>query len=166
MRPGCGKSTARSTSAVARGARCGRVAAADAADGFVTEGGEPRQVVDPEPHVDLTVVALACSAAGEAAALAEAVRERAAMPFDLAAAPPLRFTLFELGAGRHALLRVWHHVLGDALSARVLQRELSDAYATAHAGRDPALAPLAIDFLTSAVAAAGGRCARRRESPF
>jgi hypothetical protein len=36
---------------------------------------------------------------------------------------------------RYALLRVWHHILVDGLSARILQKEVSEAYAMAHAGQ-------------------------------
>jgi hypothetical protein len=54
--------------------------------------------------------------------------------FDLAARVPMRWTLFELGQDRHALLRVWHHILGDGLSAGLLQKEISEAYARAWQG--------------------------------
>ena len=74
------------------------------------------------------------------------MRERALRPFDLAAATPLRWTLFELAGGRHALLRVWHHILGDGISAHALHKDLSDAYAKALAGADPALPALPIDY--------------------
>jgi amino acid adenylation domain-containing protein len=122
---------------------------------FVTVAAEPRQVIDPDPVVDLEVVDLAGAAEDDERRLALAVRTHVARPFDLALATPLRWTLFRLGSERFALLRVWHHILGDALSARVLQYELSEAYAAARAGRDLALPALPIDYADYAVWQAG-----------
>jgi amino acid adenylation domain-containing protein len=122
---------------------------------FVTVAAEPRQVIDPAPVVDLEVVDLAGAADDDEPRLASAVLAHASRPFDLALATPLRWTLFRLGPGRFALLRVWHHILGDALSARVLQYELSEAYAAARAGRDLALPALPIDYADYAIWQAG-----------
>ena len=118
---------------------------------FVTVAAEPQQVIDAEPVVDLEVVELGGPAEDEELRLASAVEQRASRPFDLALATPLRWTLFRLGPERFALLRVWHHVLGDALSARILQDELSDAYAAVRAGRDPSLPTLPIEYADYAV---------------
>jgi len=113
---------------------------------FVAFGAEPQQIVDDAPPVDLEIVALAGGDDTEDQRLGRAVREHAARPFDIAAATPIRWTLFELGPARCALLRVWHHILGDGLSAGVLQSEISEAYAAAHAGHEVALPPLAVDY--------------------
>ena len=50
-------------------------------------------------------------------------------PFDLAAAPLMRFALIRLSADRHRLLISNHHLLMDGWSAPVLVRELLQAYA-------------------------------------
>jgi amino acid adenylation domain-containing protein len=113
---------------------------------FVTVASLPCQVIDPEPLAELEIVTLAAAGRDEEQRLEEAVRERALRPFDLAAATPLRWTLFELAGGRHALLRVWHHILGDGISARALHKDLSDAYAAARGGSDPTLPALPIDY--------------------
>jgi hypothetical protein len=63
----------------------------------------------------------------------------------------LRWTLFELAPGRHALLRVLHHILADGISSRMLHRDLADAYAAARAGADPALPALPVDYADYAV---------------
>ena len=113
---------------------------------FVTVGAEPRQVIDGDPVVDLEELDLSDGAEPEDERLQAAVRERVARPFDMAVATPLRWTLFTLGPSRHALLRVMHHILGDALSTRILQAELSEAYEAARGGRSPALPSLLIDY--------------------
>ncbi len=113
---------------------------------FPTVQGVPCQVIDDKPVIELEIVELSGAAADEEQRLAEAVRERAMLPFELAAATPIRWSLFELGPGRHALLRVWHHILCDALSARVLNDDLSKAYAAVAIGRAAALPPLPVEF--------------------
>ncbi len=113
---------------------------------YVPADGEPRQVVDATAGPMLEVVDLSGAGPDAGARLDEAVHERMSRPFDLAAAPPVRFTLFVLGGRRHALLRVWHHITSDGLSAPILQDDLTEAYAAAREGRPPGWTPLPIDF--------------------
>lgn len=122
---------------------------------FLCGNNGPVQVIDAEPVVVLERVALAGDPAEMERCLESAVREHASRPFDLAAGTPLRWTLFELGSERHALLRVWHHILGDAISAEILQRELSAAYSAVRAGRDPAMPALVVDYADFATWQAG-----------
>ena len=119
--------------------------------GFVAGADGPAQIVDAAPTVALEETDLRSGAGDPERRLEEAVHERAARPFDLAVAPPVRWTLFELDADRFALLRVSHHIMGDAWSGRILHSEVSEAYAKACAKRDPALPPLAVDFADYAV---------------
>ncbi|MBK7792851.1 MAG: AMP-binding protein [Betaproteobacteria bacterium] len=119
---------------------------------FTTVDGQPQQVIDAEPAVHLEVVDLR---GADLQRLGQAAREHATRPFDLAAAPPIRWTVFALGPDRHALLRTWHHVLGDAASARVLQKEVSAAYAAARTGGDPVLPPLPVEYADYSIWLAG-----------
>lgn len=114
---------------------------------YVMVGGAPHQVVDPSAAATLEIVDLSGADGGADAALDAAVHERVTRPFDLAAAAPVRFALFRLGPDRHALLRVWHHIMSDGLSAPILERELSQAHAAARAGGAPRWARLPIDYL-------------------
>ncbi len=109
---------------------------------FVNVGGEPRQQVDDEPSLELEIVDLE----GRGERLADEVRARVARPFELDRKAPLRFALFRLGPRRHALLRVWHHIIADGLSSSILQRDLNEAYAAARSRRTPRWAPLAVDY--------------------
>ncbi|MBK6806134.1 MAG: hypothetical protein IPG84_15470 [Betaproteobacteria bacterium] len=109
---------------------------------FAVVDGEPRQHVDDEPSIPFEFVDLS----GRDADLDAEVRARIERPFDLAAAAPVRFTLFRRASGRHTLLRVWHHIVSDGLSTPLLQRDLTEAYAAARAGREPRWAPLAVDY--------------------
>jgi amino acid adenylation domain-containing protein len=133
---------------------------------FVAGEDRVQQMIDAEPSVDLEVADLAADAVDDAPALAAAVRQRTNRRFDLAAGTPLRWTLLRRGPSRYALLRVSHHILSDALSARLLHRELSEAYAALRSGRDPALPPLAIDYADYAVWQAHGASRVERSLAF
>jgi amino acid adenylation domain-containing protein len=113
---------------------------------FVVRDGTPMQVVDPAPPLDFECVDLGAGG-DEDARLEDAVRERALQPFDLAAKPPIRWTLYTLGPGRHAFLRSWHHILGDAQSAKAMNDDIGRAYAAVLAGAPAALPPLEVDYL-------------------
>ncbi|NGO44964.1 non-ribosomal peptide synthase/polyketide synthase [Streptomyces ureilyticus] len=76
------------------------------------------------------------------ARLAEAVRT----PFDLAAEPPLRATLFDLGGDDYVLLLVLHHIAGDGASMAPLARDIAEAYAARTRGEEPAWAELPIQY--------------------
>ncbi|MER7188093.1 amino acid adenylation domain-containing protein, partial [Streptomyces hyaluromycini] len=84
------------------------------------------------------VRALAVSEAELARRLAEGARR----PFDLSVEPPLRAELFTTGPDRHVLLLVVHHSGSDALSTRIIGRDLGRAYEARAAGRAPQFAPV------------------------
>ncbi|WP_053739037.1 hybrid non-ribosomal peptide synthetase/type I polyketide synthase [Nocardia sp. NRRL S-836] len=88
---------------------------------FVEVAGAPRQVLGapglPVRHVVTTEHALP-----------ELAETELAQPFDLAAQPPVRAVLAELGARDHALLLTLHHIATDATSNTVLLHELAALY--------------------------------------
>ncbi|WP_425583408.1 condensation domain-containing protein [Streptosporangium oxazolinicum] len=61
-------------------------------------------------------------------AVREAVREEILRAFDLEKGPLARFTLFEVGPGRHLLLFVAHHLVFDGQSKDILVRDLAAFY--------------------------------------
>lgn len=54
------------------------------------------------------------------------------VPFDLAAAPPVRWSLYVLGPDRYALTLLIHHIATDAWSRAVITRDLSALYRAHH----------------------------------
>ncbi|MGK4578986.1 non-ribosomal peptide synthase/polyketide synthase [Kitasatospora sp. HPMI-4] len=78
----------------------------------------------------------------EESRLTEELVAAARLPFDLAAQPPLRARLFEVGAEEHVLLLTVHHIAGDGWSMGPLASDLAAAYAARCGGREPGWAPL------------------------
>ena len=107
---------------------------------FAELEGEPYQIVEPQLHLALPV---------ETASYVEveaALREEASLPFDLGRGPLLRLRLLRLGDDDHVLLLTFHHVVSDAWSIGVLQREFAALYQAFHAGDDDPLPPLPVQY--------------------
>ncbi len=69
-----------------------------------------------------------------AAEVLERMRAEAARPFDPAAGPLLRCTVYEVADGSHRVLLAAHHLVCDGWSLGVLLRDLSAAYRAEAAG--------------------------------
>ncbi len=103
--------------------------------------GEPVQLVRPAGPVPLPVVPVA----GEPA-LDEALHADLLRPFDLAAGPLFRATLFRLGATAHVLSLCVHHIVSDGWSLDVLCTELAALYDTSLRGEPSPLPEPAIQY--------------------
>jgi amino acid adenylation domain-containing protein len=112
------------------------------------EAGEvPVQVVAPFAgfRVDLDDLS---HLAGEArdAELKRRLADDGARPFDLAAGPLFRATLYRLADDEHVLLIGMHHVVCDAWSMAILFRELSALYEAYRQGRECHLPDLPVQY--------------------
>lgn len=67
-------------------------------------------------------------------------------PFDLAAAPPVRFRLVRAAEDDHWLASTFHHVVTDGWSSNVFLRELAAVHDALAQGRPSPLAPLRMQF--------------------
>ena len=103
--------------------------------------GRPVQIVHDPHDVDVEVLA---ATSWEAAN--QQARPRAVAPFDLAAAPPLRCTVWQGIPGGDALLLSIHHIAVDGWSLAPLFDDLAHAYETARAGDVPDLPELAVQY--------------------
>ncbi|WP_327279193.1 non-ribosomal peptide synthetase [Streptomyces sp. NBC_01205] len=115
---------------------------------FSHEDGVPAQhVLAAADTAGLDVVELPPAVRdGGRAALAEAVREVALRPFDLAAAPPFRATLLRIAADDHVLVLAMHHIVSDGWSLDVLTGDLSACYHARSGGRPPQLAAPPVEY--------------------
>ncbi|MFE0105094.1 amino acid adenylation domain-containing protein [Streptomyces sp. NPDC059009] len=109
---------------------------------LVDHEGVPYQQVLPveRARLDVPVVDIA---AGD---LAEAMRESAEHTFALNSEIPFRARILRLGADEHMLSLVIHHIASDGESMAPLIREVSAAYAERREGREPAFAPLPVQY--------------------
>jgi len=73
-------------------------------------------------------------------------RATAAQPFDLARPPLFRFKLCILSPGEVAVVIVAHHIIFDGWSYGQFMQDLLVAYRAAHAGAEPTLPPLPLQF--------------------
>ena len=102
---------------------------------------EPAQVLEPG-MTDLSGLGREAREQAVAAALAD----ESARPFDLEAGPLLRVRLLRLAADEHVIICMLHHIVCDGWSTGVLIREIGAHYqAFVHGGRD-ALEPLPIQY--------------------
>ena len=93
---------------------------------FDREGNYQR--VLPPAEVSPRFVDLSLEPATAEAALVGAVREEAARPFDLAAAPPWRVLVLKLEPARHRLVFTAHHVIVDGWSTALVLDEVFRLY--------------------------------------
>ena len=114
---------------------------------FATHAGEPVQVIAPKLTLPLQVFDLRrLPPAGREASAARIAREEARRPFDLARGPLLRATLLRADDAADTLLLSMHHIISDAWSVEVLEREFRALYTSFSAGGPASLAPLPIQY--------------------
>ena len=107
-----------------------------------TEDGKARPVLHEPAPVALARADVSDRSEAEREAAARARAEAGACaPFDLTAAPPVRFGLVRIAPERHLLWLALHHIVSDGWSMEILVQELFSAYAAFREGRAPALAP-------------------------
>jgi amino acid adenylation domain-containing protein/non-ribosomal peptide synthase protein (TIGR01720 family) len=119
---------------------------------FTDDGGEPRQVVAPEPAVPLPVLDLGALPSDGRLGTARRLSEQASgRPFDLKHGPLLRTTLLRLAPDDHVLLLSMHHIVGDGWSMGVLLREVTECYRAARGARSARLPDLPVQYPDFAV---------------
>ncbi len=113
---------------------------------------EPVQTVHPETEQALWIVDLAGLPAAQRDAEAHRLaRNEARRPFNLTLLPLMRTTLLRLAADAHRLMLTMHHIVSDAWSMDVLQRELGILVDALSAGRPDPLPELALQYPDFAV---------------
>jgi amino acid adenylation domain-containing protein len=112
---------------------------------FTVIEGVPHQLIRPSERFVLDVVDVSQDDAPEAHAFELASRQ-ARTPFDLAQDAPFRALLIVIGPDEHLLALTVHHVVADAWSTRILNRELVELYTAEREGRAPRLPELPIQY--------------------
>ncbi|MEU9337114.1 amino acid adenylation domain-containing protein [Streptomyces sp. NPDC048290] len=110
---------------------------------FREEDGAPlRRVLPPGPVAPRLVDLGGLPVASREPSARGLHREDARRPFDLAAAPPVRHTLYRLAPRRHVLTVVAHHLICDGRSFDIFTTELAALYEAFSTGRPCPLAPV------------------------
>ncbi|UEM07014.1 amino acid adenylation domain-containing protein (plasmid) [Skermanella rosea] len=107
--------------------------------------GEGEQVVEPAGPVPVDLRDWR-DRAEDAEALAAAIREESARPFDLGRGPPLRASAIRIAESRTAIVLAIHHIAADAWSLGILSGDLLSAYRARLSGAAPAWAPLPVSY--------------------
>jgi len=114
---------------------------------FVSEGGEPVQIIAPELHVDLPTMDLRGLPDGERQREAQRLtRLEAELPFDLQEGPVIRARLLRLAQSECLLLLTIHHIAADGWSLDILMNELFAFYRGRQAGTPATLPELTIQY--------------------
>jgi amino acid adenylation domain-containing protein len=117
---------------------------------FVSEGGEPVQVIAPSVDVPLIVEAVPDQEDQERW-VSEVAQEEARRGFDLGQGPLLRVRLLRLAAEEHVALLTMHHIVSDGWSMGVFVRELAALYEAYVGGKESPLPELPIQYADYAV---------------
>ncbi len=116
---------------------------------FVVSGGEVRQIVLPQEKVDLPLSVV------DLRGMSEQKQEEVAsvriyaenlQHFDLSADVLWRTALFQLSEDHSILLTIMHHIICDAWSIEIFNRELFQLYDYLRTGTGELLAPLAVQY--------------------
>ena len=112
---------------------------------YLTQGGEPVQLVVPPFPVELRVVDAGPDE------LVGLFREQFARGFDLSTGPLWRAMLVRIPGQDHVLLMTAHHIATDGWSAVVLEREVTELCVARVTGRPPKLDDLSVQYADYAV---------------
>src|SRR4029077_2096639 len=119
---------------------------------FQVIDGEPMQIIAPAARLPIETIDLSFVRATDIAAESNAlIADEAGRAFDLAAGPLFRATIADFGTGGVMLLLTMHHIVSDALSLRVIERDLRALYEAFVEGTRPALPPRPMQYADFAV---------------
>jgi amino acid adenylation domain-containing protein len=119
---------------------------------FQVIDGEPMQIIAPAARVPIETIDLSFVRATDLAAESNAlIADEAGRAFDLASGPLFRATIADFGTGGVMLLLTMHHIVSDAWSLRVIERDLRALYEAFVEGTRLALPPRPMQYADFAV---------------
>jgi hypothetical protein len=114
---------------------------------FISEDGEPAQVIDAPDSFQLRREDLSRLPAAQRDVVAQRmIKQEAGTPFCLSEGRLIRATLFRLAPEEHVLVINMHHIVSDAWSFKLFYSELETLYAGQVSGRAAVLPELPIQY--------------------
>jgi hypothetical protein len=114
---------------------------------FVSDFGQPVQVILPELSINLAVIDLReLPIAERQATIARLANEEVQSPFDLSQCPLLRATLLRSDEEEHVLLLTMHHIISDGWSIEIFMHEMAALYEAFSTGKPHSLPDLPIQY--------------------
>lgn len=114
---------------------------------LVEVDGEPVQIIDPAVKMHLPVQDLSeLNGVELEETIARIYESEWDEPFDLSQDLLFRAKILKVKSGEHVLIRSFHHIVMDAWSQGLINRELEFIYDALHRGHNPQLAPLAVQY--------------------
>lgn len=114
---------------------------------FISNDGEPEQVIASENEFVLLRDELVAAPAAERDAMAKRlIEEEVCRPFNLSRELPIRVKLLKLAECEHVLIINMHHIISDEWSLRIFYRELTTFYTAFIRGVAPNLPEVPIQY--------------------
>jgi amino acid adenylation domain-containing protein len=114
---------------------------------FIAIDGEPRQVIDAQSPLNLTIVHLEHLPENEREQeVARLIEQDAQKAFNLETGPLVRVALLRLAEEHHVLVVIMHHIVADDWSHGILVKELTVLYKCFSAGLPSPLAELPVQY--------------------
>jgi amino acid adenylation domain-containing protein len=113
---------------------------------FPMVNGKPQQKIAPTIILDIPLVPLLLIPAEQQEAEVQRRMKEIAQPFDLAQGPLIRVIILQLQAEEHLLLYALHHIITDAWSGEIFNKELTTLYQAFSAGQPSPLPLLPLQY--------------------
>src|ERR1044071_3825715 len=114
---------------------------------FISQAGQPFQVIQPATNITLPVVDLqSLLEATREVEVSRLVDREIRQAFDLTQGPLLRVNLLHLGKQGHVLILNMHHIISDGWSMGILIREVATLYEAFSQGKPSPLPELSIQY--------------------
>jgi hypothetical protein len=119
---------------------------------YAADKGQPYQVIAEVVKQPLRVIDLRTASPLEREREArQIVEQQAAIPFDLAKDPMIRYLLIQVADEDHILVLITHHIADDGWSTGVLWRDVAELYEATLAGKSSPLPQLKVQYADYAV---------------
>jgi amino acid adenylation domain-containing protein len=114
---------------------------------FWTIDGSPIQKIEPEVRIELPIIDIsAIPEQDKESKVLRIAKERALQPISLDALPLFKLELIKISKNEHAVILIFHHIISDNWSSRILMSEMAGIYSAFSKGGLSPLPKLPIQY--------------------